>query len=142
MLHNPTSWAVTAIAWSKRFASAECARITDLQESATTSEFGRCCRKNAPAVVGFALDGAFSWLEESVAHYLSQLDTADRLEPAEALATKVTRLAEKLTKLKEEMGKLAVYEKQVLASTDQQISLTDSDSRSIATNGRGSGVVG
>src|SRR5262245_1577496 len=40
MLHNPTSWAVTAIAWSKRFASAECARITDLQESVTTSEFG------------------------------------------------------------------------------------------------------
>src|SRR5258707_13884153 len=29
MLHNPVSWAVTAIAWSKRFASAACARITD-----------------------------------------------------------------------------------------------------------------
>ena len=46
-------------------------------------------------------------LEESVARYLSQLDTADRQEPAEALAAKVTRLTEKLTKLKEEMGKLA-----------------------------------
>jgi hypothetical protein len=33
---------------------------------------------------------------------------------------KVTRLNEKLTKLKEEMGKLAVYEKQMLASPDQQ----------------------
>jgi hypothetical protein len=32
-------------------------------------------------------------LEESVARYLSQLDTADREEPTEALATKVTRLA-------------------------------------------------
>src|SRR5206468_835260 len=51
-------------------------------------------------------------LEESVARYLSQLDTADRQEPTEALAAKVTRLTEKLTKLKEEMGKLAVYEKQ------------------------------
>src|ERR1700748_527685 len=40
------------------------------------------------------------------------------------------------------MGKLAVYEKQVLASPDQQISLTDPDSRSMATSGRGSGVVG
>jgi transposase len=50
-------------------------------------------------------------LEESVARYLSQLDTADRQEPTEALAGKVTRLTEKLTKLKEEMGKLAVYEK-------------------------------
>jgi transposase len=46
-------------------------------------------------------------LEESVARYLSQLDTADRQEPTDALAAKVTRLHEKLTKLKEEMGKLA-----------------------------------
>jgi hypothetical protein len=45
----------------------------------------------------------------------SQLDTADRQEPTEALAAKV-RLTEKLTKLKEEMGKLDVYEKQMLAS--------------------------
>jgi len=81
-------------------------------------------------------------LEESVSRYLSQLDTADRQEPTEALATKVTRLKEKLTKLKEEMSKLAVYEKQMLASPDQQISLTDPDSRSMATSGRGSGVVG
>ena len=81
-------------------------------------------------------------LEESVARYLSQLDTADRQEPTEALAAKVTRLTEKLTKLKEEMGKLAVYERQMLASPDQQISLTDPDSRSMATSGRGSGVVG
>src|SRR6266699_5137872 len=47
-------------------------------------------------------------LEESVARYLSQLDTADRQEPPEALGVKVTRLKEKLTKLKEQMGKLAV----------------------------------
>lgn len=54
----------------------------------------------------------------------------------------MTRLTEKLTKLKEQMGKLSVYEKQMLASPDQQISLTDPDSRSMATSGRGSGVVG
>src|SRR6202040_3748174 len=35
-------------------------------------------------------------LEESVARYLSQLDTADRHEPTEALATKTVRLKEKL----------------------------------------------
>jgi transposase len=81
-------------------------------------------------------------LEESVGRYLSQLDTADRQEPTETLAVKVTRLKEKLTKLKEQMGKLAVYEKRMLASADQQISLTDPDSRSMATSGRGSGVVG
>jgi hypothetical protein len=58
------------------------------------------------------------------------------------LATKVTRLTEKLTKLKEEMGKLAACEKQMLASPDQQVSLTDPDSRSMATSGRRFGVVG
>ncbi|MEY9382261.1 transposase [Bradyrhizobium japonicum] len=81
-------------------------------------------------------------LEESVARYLSQLDAADRQEPTEALAAKVTRLTEKLTKLKEQMAKLVVHEEQMLASSDQQISLTDPDSRSMATSGRGSGVVG
>jgi hypothetical protein len=33
-------------------------------------------------------------LEESVARYLSQLDTADRQEPTEVLAMKATRLKE------------------------------------------------
>jgi transposase len=81
-------------------------------------------------------------LEESVARYLSQLDTADRHEPTEALATRTERLKEKLAKLQEEMAKLAAIEAQMLASPDQQVSLTDPDSRSMATSGRGSGVVG
>jgi transposase len=81
-------------------------------------------------------------LEESIARYLSQLDTADRQEPSEALAIKTDRLKEKLAKLEEEMEKLAAIEKQMLAAPDQQISLTDPDSRSMATSGRGSGVVG
>src|SRR6187402_2542068 len=42
-------------------------------------------------------------LEESVARYLSQLDTADRQAPTEALPAKVMRLTDKLTKLKEQM---------------------------------------
>src|SRR5712672_223785 len=81
-------------------------------------------------------------LEESVARYLSQLDTADLQEPSEALAAKTEHLKEKLSKLESEMQRLAVMEKQMLASPDQQISLTDPDSRSMATSGRGSGVVG
>jgi hypothetical protein len=81
-------------------------------------------------------------LEESVARYLSQLDTADLQEPSEALAVKTAHLKEKLAKLESEMQRLAAMEKQMLASPDQQISLTDPDSRSMATSGRGSGVVG
>jgi transposase len=81
-------------------------------------------------------------LEESVARYLSQLDTADLQEPSEALAAETAHLKEKLAKLESEMQRLAAMEKQMLASPDQQISLTDPDSRSMATSGRGSGVVG
>jgi transposase len=81
-------------------------------------------------------------LEESVARYLSQLDTADRQQPSEALAAKTTRLKEKLAKLGEEMRRLKGLEARMLAAPDQQVSLTDPDSRSMATSGRGSGVVG
>src|ERR1700674_3684902 len=81
-------------------------------------------------------------LEESVARYLVQLDTADLQEPSEALAAKTAHLKEKLVKLASEMLRLAAMEKQMLASPDLQISLTDPDSRSMATSGRGSGVVG
>lgn len=81
-------------------------------------------------------------LEESVARYLDQLDTADRQEPTEALAVKTKHLKEKLAKLDTEMKRLEAYEKKMLASPDRQISLTDPDSRSMATSGRGSGVVG
>ena len=81
-------------------------------------------------------------LEESVARYLAQLDTADLQEPSEELAAKTAHLREKLLKLEGEMRRLAAMEKQMLASPDQQISLTDADSRSMATSGRGSGVVG
>ena len=81
-------------------------------------------------------------LEESLSRYLAQLDTADLQEPSETLAAKTAHLKEKLTKLKSEMHKLEAYEEAMLASPDQQISLTDPDSRSMATSGRGSGVVG
>ena len=47
-------------------------------------------------------------------------------------------LKEKLVKLESEMQRLAAMEKLMLASPDQQISLTDPDSRSMETSGRGS----
>lgn len=81
-------------------------------------------------------------IEKSVARYLDQLDTADRQEPSDALAMKVTRLNEKIEKLHEEMKRLKALETQMQAAPDGQISLTDPDSRSMATSGRGSGVVG
>ena len=81
-------------------------------------------------------------IEESVARYLQQLDSADRQEPTEALKTKTSRLKEKIEKLKEQMRRLEILKVNMLAAPDQQISLTDPDARSMATSGRGSGVVG
>src|SRR6478672_11209793 len=60
----------------------------------------------------------------------------------EELAAKTAHLKEKLVKVESEMQRLAAMERLMLASPDQQISLTDPDSRSMATSGRGSGVVG
>jgi transposase len=81
-------------------------------------------------------------IEESVARYLHELDSADRQEPPQARTTKTTRLKEKIAKLRQEMQRLETLDARRLATPDQQISLTDPDARSMATSGRGSGVVG
>ena len=81
-------------------------------------------------------------IEESVARYLHQLDSADRQEPSLARTAKTIRVKEKIAKLKEEMQRLEALDVRMLAMPDQQISLTDPDARSMATSGRGSGVVG
>jgi transposase len=81
-------------------------------------------------------------IEESVERYLQQLDTADRQEPSDELNAKTSRLKDKIAKLGDEMRRLRGLEAQMLAAPDQQVSLTDPDARSMATSGRGSGVVG
>ena len=81
-------------------------------------------------------------IEESIDRYLHQLDSADRQEPSDAIVTKTTRLKEKVARLKQEMGRLQELDARMRDAQDQQISLTDPDARSMATSGRGSGVVG
>jgi transposase len=81
-------------------------------------------------------------IEESVARYLDQLDSADRQEPSLARTTKTVRLKDKIATLKEEMRRLEKLEARMLATPDRQVSLTDPDARSMATSGRGSGMVG
>jgi len=92
------------------------------------------------------LERRLKQIEDSVARYLGQLDTADRRtvageDASETVLLTKTRLKEKLAKLEEEVKRLKAIETQVLASPDQQISLTDPDCRSMATSGRGSGMV-
>ncbi len=81
-------------------------------------------------------------IEESVARYLHQLDSTDRQEPSLANQMKTTRLKEKIAKLSEEMQRLEKLEARRTETPGGQISLTDPDARSMATSGRGSGVVG
>src|SRR6202161_4493728 len=81
-------------------------------------------------------------IEESVERYLEQLDTADRQGPSEALTTQTHRTKEKIETLKEQMRRLELLKVEMLATPDQQISLTDPYARSMATSGRRSGVVG
>jgi hypothetical protein len=73
---------------------------------------------------------------------LQQLDSADRQEPSLARTTKMDHLQDKIAILKQEMERLEKLEVKRLEAPDQQISLTDPDARSMATSGRGSGIVG
>ena len=81
-------------------------------------------------------------IDESVARYLHQLESNDRQEPSLATGMKTTRLTEKIAKLQQEMQRLEKIEARMLERGGQQVSFTDSDARSMATSGRGSGTVG
>jgi transposase len=80
-------------------------------------------------------------IDESVERYLNQIASADRQE-TQAAGDKSQRLKDKIEALKQEMARLKKHEVRMLESPDQQVSLTDPDARSMATSGRGSGMVG
>jgi hypothetical protein len=80
-------------------------------------------------------------IDESITRYLSQLDSADRQGEAVPEA-KITRLNEKIATLREEIQRLNGLNTLMMQTEDKQISLTDPDARSMATSGRGSGMVG
>lgn len=81
-------------------------------------------------------------IEASIERYLSALETADRQESADFMEAKIQRLQDKIAMLKEQMAKLDTVEAELQKTPDKQISLTDPDARSMATSGRGSGMVG
>jgi transposase len=80
-------------------------------------------------------------LEQSIERYLTELDRADR-EPTLVPEGRVSHLKEKVAAVKAQMQKLGEIEREMLKSPDQQVSLTDPDARSMATSGRGTGIVG
>ena len=80
-------------------------------------------------------------IDESIARYMAQLETADRHGDAVPEA-RVARLQDKIVKLKEEITRLNAINADMMKSEDKQISLTDPDARSMTTSGKDTGIVG
>jgi transposase len=80
-------------------------------------------------------------IEDSINRYMSALDTADQVEAITA-QRKTSKLKDKIAALKKRMDQLKEIGVLVQATPDKQISLTDPDARSMATSGKGTGVVG
>ena len=89
----------------------------------------------------YKLQKRIEQIEASIARYLSAMEAADRRED-EVLKAKSARLKEKITALREQVQRFRDMEQAVRAAPDQQISLTDPDARSMATSGKGTGIVG
>ena len=81
-------------------------------------------------------------IEASIERYLAALASADRQESTDFMAAKIQRLQDKVVLLKEHLEKLKAIETQLQEAPDKQISLIDLDARSMATSGRGTGMVG
>ena len=80
-------------------------------------------------------------IDESIARYMAQLETADRHGDTVPEA-KVERLKDKIAKLKEEIARLNEINAAMMKSEDKQVSLSDPDARSMATSGKDTGIVG
>ena len=80
-------------------------------------------------------------LEKAVKQYLDDLDRADR-QPTTVPQVRVAQLKEKVAAIKAQIRKLAKIEKQLPQKSDQQLSLTDPDARSMNSAGKGTGTVG
>jgi hypothetical protein len=80
-------------------------------------------------------------IDESIARYLGQMASADRVDLATA-GLKKERLSEKVGKLRQEVKYLNQMQQTLKTQPDGQVSLTDPDARSMATSGRGTGMVG
>jgi transposase len=87
------------------------------------------------------LEARIQQLEESIGRYLFELDRADR-DPALVPEARVEHLQAKLATVKAQMQRLNDIGEHMRAAPDGQISLTDPDARSMATSGRGTGMVG
>lgn len=80
-------------------------------------------------------------IDARIKRYLQELDTSDRTQSPDA-GRRGQHIQEKLGKLCQQMGFLRQIDEQPKLRPDEQLSLTDPDARSMATSGRGTGMVG
>jgi transposase len=80
-------------------------------------------------------------IEASIGRYMAAMDAADRQE-GEVAQAKSARLKDKIASLKQQMQQFRELQQAVQAAPGRQISLTDPDARSMATSGKGTGIVG
>lgn len=87
------------------------------------------------------LQARIEQLEANIARYLEELDRADR-QPELVPDARVSHLKEKIASIKRQIADFNEINKQLQQTPDKQISLIDPDARSMATSGRGTGMVG
>jgi transposase len=80
-------------------------------------------------------------VDANIVRYLAALDRADR-EESDVAEAKTPRIKDKIAGLRRQMQALREMQQTVQDAPDQQVSLTDPDARSMATSGRGTGMVG
>jgi len=80
-------------------------------------------------------------IDESIARYLAAIETADRTQ-SDVAEAKTNRISDKTKKLRQQMQDLKAMEQRLRESPDGQVSPTDPDAHSMATSGRGTGMVG
>ncbi|MBB5696363.1 IS1182 family transposase [Muricoccus pecuniae] len=89
----------------------------------------------------YKLQRRIEQVEENIARYMAAMDAADRQEDEVAQAKSV-RLKDKIAALREQARQFRAMEQTIEEAPDRQVSLTDPDARSMATSGKGTGVVG
>jgi transposase len=80
-------------------------------------------------------------LDESVTRYLADMDRADR-DPVAVTESRIEHLKSKVATVREQIQRLRQISERMAQAPDGQVSLTDPDARSMATSGRGTGIVG
>ncbi len=79
-------------------------------------------------------------VEENIARYMEELDRADR-QPELTTRSRIQHINDKIAAFKRQIEEFNALSRQLQVTPDQQISETDPDARSMATSGRGTGMV-